>query len=111
MSAVLHLPALVAETMTNAIDPLTSSFLGLDPDKRFVLMIVGIGCVMAAVIATIGILSGVADQMHRRRMEADMKRELLDRGLNVDEVVKIIRAAPETGVSRWFSSWGKCDKH
>jgi hypothetical protein len=111
MLAIFQYPALLADAATQATDPWASTFFGLDSEQRFVLVIIGIGCVMAAVIATVGILSGIADQLHRRRMEAEMKRELLDRGLSADEVAKVIRAAPESAMGRWFFSGGKCDKN
>jgi hypothetical protein len=111
MLALIQFPMQLAEAATQATDPWASTFLGLDSDKRFILMIVGIGCIMAAVIATVGILSGVADQFHRRRMEAEMKRELLDRGLSVDEVATVIRAAPESAMGRWFFSGRRCGKN
>jgi hypothetical protein len=52
------------------------------------------------------------DAAHRRRTEADLKREMLDRGMSVDEIVKVIEAAapPEDAAGRWIASWGKCGK-
>ena len=87
--AFLHLPLILAtEAVSQLKRPIRGRAPFLDSIRRSdsCLMIIGIGCVMAAVIATVGILSGVADQFHRRRMEAEMKRELLDRGLSATKL-------------------------
>jgi hypothetical protein len=112
MSALFHLPILLAETAANAADPWTSTFFGLDPDKRFVLMIIGIGCVTGILIALPSVVLNVVGNMQRHRINTEFKRELLDRGLSADEIAKIIESAPlpEDGVGRWIASWGKCDK-
>ena len=36
----------------------------------------------------------VINAVHRRRTEADLKRELLDRGMSADEIATVVRARP-----------------
>jgi hypothetical protein len=83
-------------------------FFGLDQDQRFVLLIVAIGCVTGIIIATVGIISGAITTVHRRRHLADLKREMLDRGMPADEIARIVEASPpEDALSRWAACWGK----
>ena len=93
-------------------DRWTEVFFGLDPEQRFVLLIVGIGCATGIILGLAGIISGTMSSVHRRRIEADMKREMLDRGMSADEITKIIEAAspPEDATQRWIASWAKKSK-
>ena len=88
----------------------SDNFFGLDPDKRFVVIIVGLGCLTAIIISLAGIISSWANSMHRRRMEIELKRDMLDRGMSPDEITKVIEAALplEDATSRWIASW--CNK-
>ena len=80
----------------------SEQLFGLDQEQRFVLLLVGIGCVTAIFISTVAIISGVFSTIHRRRNEADLKRELIDRGMSADEISKIVEASPcEDFLSRW----------
>jgi hypothetical protein len=62
------------------------------------------------IISLAGMVYSWVDKTNRRRMEFEMKRELLDRGMSVDEVTKIIEtvAPPEDATERWIASW--CSK-
>ena len=50
--------------------------------------------------------------MHRRRLENELKKEMIDRNLSSDEIATIIEAAPppEDGLDRWIASWGEKKK-
>jgi hypothetical protein len=96
-----------------ASDPWAGSiFEGLDTNQRFVLLLTVIGATTGIVISLAGILYSALDAAHRRRNEANLKREMLDRGMSVDEIVKVIEAAapPEDAAGRWIASWGKSGK-
>jgi hypothetical protein len=42
--------------------------------------------------------------MHRHRLEAELKRDMLDRGMSADEVAKVIEATAPQGVAeRWVA--------
>ena len=43
-----------------------------------------------AIVATSGL---VINAMHRRRLEVDLKRELLERGLSADEIATVVGAS------------------
>jgi hypothetical protein len=93
-------------------DPWADEFFGLDANQRFVLILTLIGCVTGMVIALAGIVVSVVNSTHRRRVEADLKREMLDRGMSADEVVKVIESVspPEDATGRWIASWCKHKK-
>jgi hypothetical protein len=75
-----------------ASDSAANSFFDLDPQFRFVLMIVGIVFGTLLVITTIGILSFMTRSIHHRRLEVALKHELLDRGMSADEVARVVEA-------------------
>jgi hypothetical protein len=87
----------------------SSAFEGIDADKRFVLLIVGIGCGTGIILGTLGILSGAISSVHRRRAEMELKRDMIDRGMSADEIAKIIESAtpPEDATQRLIASWAK----
>ena len=93
-------------------DPWQAHFMGLDQDQRFVILIIAIGCGTGVIISLVGILAGLAGGVHRRKMEADMKRDMLDRGMTAEDITKVIEAAPppEDAVGRWVNSWCKNGK-
>jgi len=90
-----------------ASDPWADTFFGLDANQRFVALLTLVGCVTGVIISLAGILYSALDAAHRRRTEANLKREMLDRGMSVDEVVKVIEAVspPEDAAGRWIASW------
>jgi hypothetical protein len=97
---------------SGARDEWADEFFGLGQDQRFVLLLTIVGGSIGIIISLAGILYSALDAAHRRRTEADLKREMLDRGMSVDEIVKVIEAAapPEDAAGRWIASWGKCGK-
>jgi hypothetical protein len=82
------------------------TFFGLDADQRFVLLLVVLGCATAIVITIGSLVYAAVNAGDRRRRESELKRELLDRGMSADDVVKVIEsAAPlEDATSRWVAS-------
>lgn len=95
----------VADSWTNLLS-------GLDPDKRFALIIVLIGCATGVLCTVVVFVSSTITAIHYRRVEADMKREMIERGLSADEITKIIEAAspPEDATQRWIASWANKKK-
>jgi hypothetical protein len=60
-----------------------------DDTEKMAVFMLPLFFIVLAIIVTIGLVS-VA--IHRRRVEAALKRELLDRGLSAEEIATIIRA-------------------
>ncbi len=87
------LPLFAAET-----DYWAHNFFGLDEEKRFVVLIVAISCGTGIVISVGGMLAGVVNVLHRRKAEYDLKRDMLDRGMSVEEIAQVIEATPEGDV-------------
>jgi hypothetical protein len=99
-------------TLVAATDRWADEFFGLDPNQRFVLILTVIGCATGIVIALTAIILSVINAAHRRRIEAELKRDMLDRGMSAEEVVKVIESAapPEDATGRWIASWCKQKK-
>jgi hypothetical protein len=102
----------LAQAEMSLRDPWADEFFGLDQNQRFVLILTLAGCITGLIISLAGILYAALDAAHRRRTEANLKREMLDRGMSVDEIVKVIEAVapPEDGAGRWIASWCKSRK-
>ena len=74
----------------------SSALSGIEAEHRFVLLIVGIGCLTGIILGTFSILSGGINSLHRRRAEMDLKREMIERGMSAEEIAKVIEStAPE----------------
>ncbi len=87
----------------------TNLFFGLDAEQRFIVVIVALGCVTSIVLTLAGVTYYAVNSGHRRRAEAEFKRELLDRGMSADDIVKVIESAspPEDATGRLIASWCK----
>jgi hypothetical protein len=70
----------------------TQQFFGLEQGQRFTVMIVAIGCSTGVILGLAGIIYSAVDSVHRRRLEATMKREMIERGMSAEEIAKIIKA-------------------
>jgi hypothetical protein len=89
----------------------SEQFFGLDQGQRFVLLIIGIGCATGIIITTVAIVGGMIETMHRRRVEGEMKRDMLDRGMSADEIARVVESAqPKDFLERWASAQGKGKK-
>jgi hypothetical protein len=101
--------AFTSSMLMAAIDAETwwsEQFFGLDQEQRFVVILTAIGCLTGVVVTLAGIIYSACDSAHRRRLEAELKRELLDRGMTADEVVKVVEAsAPEDIAARAVQAW------
>lgn len=98
-----------AVPLAAASDPWADAFFGIESGERFPLLVIAIGCATGIIISLAGISAGVLNAMHRRRVEEGMKRDMLDRGMSADEIVKVVEAAPppEDATGRWVASWCK----
>lgn len=84
-----------------------SFFAGFDSEQRFVLTIIGIGCVTLVLVALGSVLAGVWSAVRTKQIETDLKRDMLDRGMSAEEIEKVISAMPQSGFDRWLGSWCK----
>ena len=92
-------------------DPWAEFFFGLDESKRFVLMIVAIGCATGILITAVTSICGIVESVHRRRLETEMKREMLDRGMSAEEIARVVESAqPKDFLDRWAAGQGKGKK-
>lgn len=61
-------------------------FFGLDGGQRFVLLLVVVGCLTGIIIATVVVIG----ESHRRRVEMDLKREMIERGMSAEDVSQVL---------------------
>jgi hypothetical protein len=105
MNALLSGAPLLADWATSALS-------GLDPDKRFALIVVVVGCATGVICTLVVFVASTIISINHRRAETDMKREMIERGMSADEIAKVIEAAmpPEDATQRWIASWAKTKK-
>ncbi|TWT73494.1 hypothetical protein Pla123a_38300 [Posidoniimonas polymericola] len=80
----------------------------LTPDQVFVLLIVGIGCVTAALIVVFCVFSGLVASLQKSRMEIDLKHEMLDRGMSADEIATVVKASKPTDFLERLADRRRC---
>src|SRR5215468_1442810 len=87
----------------------TSALNDLNPNNRFALIVVIVGCATGVICTLITFVSSTINSIHHRRVESDMKRDMIERGMSADEIAKVIEAAmpPEDATQRWIASWAK----
>lgn len=64
----------------------------IDADDRFALCITLVVFGVFALVIIVGLITHTIAKVHRTRLEATLKRELLDRGLSVEEITSVIAA-------------------
>jgi hypothetical protein len=77
-------------------DAWAETFFGLNQEQRFVLMIISIGCATGVICTVVGCTAGTLSAIHRRRLEQELKHELLDRGMNAEEVSRVVESSSPT---------------
>lgn len=90
MNPTSALTGLLAQVSESVSDPWAESFLGFGSEQRFVLIIVTLGCATGLIITLVCVISSAFSHAHQRRLEIELKREMLDRGMSADEVAKVI---------------------
>ena len=88
-------------------DAWADSFFGLDAGERFVVVIVAIGCFTAVLIVLSSLFAGVWHSVKHKQIEAELKQDMLDRGMSAEEIEQVIEATPKEGIDRWIASWKK----
>lgn len=100
--------ALIAQATTGSADRWADLLFGLDQTQRFVFLLVAFGCVTGVLCTLIGSVAGTASSIHRHRLDAELKRDMLDRGMNADEIARVIESRPpEHFLDRWANSGGR----
>jgi hypothetical protein len=94
--------------LAQATDPWAGTFFGLDAEQRFVLMIIAIGCATGVICTIVGCATSAASTIHRQRLQAEMKHDMLDRGMSAEEIARVVESAPpDSFLDRWAAAQGK----
>jgi hypothetical protein len=84
------------------------AFSELHANQRFVLLLIGLGCVAIVSISVVAIVCGMVQAVHRNRTEAELKRDMLDRGMSADEIARVVESStPKDFLERWAANQGK----
>lgn len=90
MNFASTISGLLAQVSQPVDDPWAEAFFGLEASERFPLLIIVIGCLTGIIITLACLISSAISSAHQRRLEVELKREMLDRGMSADEVAKVI---------------------
>jgi hypothetical protein len=83
-------------------------FSDMDTTYRFVITLAIIVCLTIIMISIFALVTTLFSSLHRERAQAELKREMLDRGLSAEEIAQVIESrTPESFLDRWASNRGK----
>jgi hypothetical protein len=82
--------------LAQARDEWSGVFFGLGERERFALLIVAIACGTGVLCTAFVFLSNTITSIHRRRVEAALKREMIERGMAAEEIRAIIESSPSS---------------
>ncbi len=97
-----YLPLIIAQS-----DPWKNDFFGLEGEQRFVVILLVISCVTAIIITFACVAFGVWHSLRNKQIEADIKQDMLDRGMTAEEIEQVIEATPKEGIDSWIATWKK----
>jgi hypothetical protein len=109
----MHIPVQLLLAQEESVGSIASeTFYGdFSSDQRFVLTIIGLAGAVFLILILGGVIAGVWSSFKEKQIEADLKRDMLDRGMTPDEIVKVIEAKPRSGFDKWCQSWTKKSPH
>ena len=93
--------------LAQAALPSEGFFEGFSTDQRFAIVMVLVGGAVVLTLILGGAFVAVWSSIREKQIEADLKRDMLDRGMTAEEIQNVIEAAPRSGFDRWLGSWCK----
>ena len=81
-------------------------FRGFASDERLVLLLVSIGCLTGVIIFIAALIAGTMRKMRQAKLDDDLKREMIERGMSAEEITQVIEAEspPEDYLNRLLDS-------
>jgi hypothetical protein len=104
MNSTSAITGLLAQASESAHDPWADFLFGFDNEQRFALIIVALGCVTGVIITLACIASASITKAHQRRIETELKREMLDRGMSAEEVAQVVEASVPDDMTKHISA-------
>ncbi len=102
-----YLPLLFARVPVTDADGLPTDFYGLDRDQRFVVILVVVSCVTLLLLVIGCVAAACWNAVRQREVEAELKQDMLDRGMNAEEIEQVVKAQPKEGLDHWMEVWAK----
>lgn len=100
----MFLLPLAQHEVTRSIDPqagwMNSMLSGMSGNDMVAVVLTSILCITGVAIVLAFLTSLMIKTIHRRSAETQLKREMLDRGFSVDEIVKLIEATAPANPGR-----------
>jgi hypothetical protein len=81
--------------------------LGGGSEEQFIIVLTVIGCATAVIIVLSCVFASVWSSVKHKRLEAELKQDMLDRGMSAEEIEQVIEATPKEGIDSWIASWKK----
>lgn len=80
-------------------------FSDFSSEQRFVLCLVGLGGILVLVLILGVLTAAILESLKGKQIEADLKRDMLDRGMTPEEIQKVIAATPQ--IDKWWTGLGQ----
>jgi hypothetical protein len=103
----MHIPVQLLLAQEESVGSIASeTFYGdFSSDQRFVLCLVGLGGILVLILILGLITAFILESLKGKQIEADLKRDMLDRGMTPDEIQKVIQATPQ--IDKWWTGLGQ----
>ena len=75
-------------------------FFSIDSGAQFVVVLVAIGCFTGIVTSLITAISSTVISSQLARIDLELKRDLIDRGMSAEEIARVVEATPSDRQSR-----------
>lgn len=86
----------------------TQYFFGInDPTHRFVVLLVCIGCLTLVSLIVFTAVATCWNSVRQKQIEAELKQDMLDRGMTAEEIEQVVKAQPKEGLDHWMEVWAK----
>jgi hypothetical protein len=104
----MNAPNMFALMSAVGTDSWVQELFDFNPNLRFPLIVVVVGCLTGVIITLVTAVISAVSKANQQRIEADLKREMLDRGMSADEVAKVIEAtAPDETTKMILAARGR----
>lgn len=102
-----NLSLLIAQATELDSSGMASSLFGLEGTQRFVVILTAIGCTTFLILVIGCVAAASWSAVRQREVEAELKQDMLDRGMTAEEIEQVVKAQPKEGLDHWMEVWAK----